>query len=120
MKCLDITAVSILLADCDLILPVEAAYAEPVYHLYVVRTERRDELQAHLQSRGIATVIHYPIPLHLQQAHKSLGYKLGDFPLTEKYSEQILSLPMYPELSDEQAAYVAESIYEFMPKKVLA
>lgn len=109
-----------LLADCDLILPVEAAYAEPVYHLYVVRTDRRDELQAHLQERGIATVIHYPIPLHLQQAHKSLGYKLGDFPLTEKYSEQILSLPMYPELSDEQAAYVAESIYEFMPKKVLA
>lgn len=109
-----------LLADTDLILPIEAEHSEPVYHLYVVRTDRRDELQAHLQERGIATVIHYPIPLHLQKAHQSLGYKQGDFPLTEEYAEQILSLPMYPELSDEQAAYVAEAIYEFMPAKVIA
>lgn len=109
-----------LLADSELILPVEAEQTEPVYHLYVVRTDRRDELQAHLQERGIATVIHYPIPLHMQKAHESLGYKLGDFPLTEEYAKQILSLPMYPELSDEQAEYVAAAIYEFMPAKVLA
>lgn len=109
-----------LLADSELILPVEAEQTEPVYHLYVVRTERRDELQAHLQERGIATVIHYPIPVHMQKAHESLGHKVGDFPLTEEYAEQILSLPMYPELSDEQAAYVAEAIYEFMPAKVFA
>lgn len=109
-----------LLADSDLILPVEADQTEPVYHLYVVRTDRRDELQAYLQERGIATVIHYPIPVHMQKAHESLGHKMGDFPLTEEYAEQILSLPMYPELSDEQAQYVAEAIYEFMPAKVLA
>jgi len=109
-----------LLADSGLILPVEAEGTEPVYHLYVVRTDRRDELQAHLQERNISTVIHYPIPLHVQPAHKSLGYKLGDFPVTESYAKQILSLPMFPELSDEQAAYVAQSIYEFMPAMATA
>lgn len=109
-----------LLADTDLILPMEADGTEPVYHLYVIRTDRRDELQAHLQERGIATVIHYPIPLHLQQAHKSLGYNQGDFPITEEYAEQILSLPMFPELTDEQAEYVAKAIYEFMPTMVPA
>lgn len=109
-----------LLADSGLILPVEAEGTEPVYHLYVVRTDRRDELQAHLQERGIATVIHYPIPVHVQPAHESLGYKSGDFPVTEEYAKQILSLPMFPELSDDQAAYVAKAIYEFMPAAVTA
>jgi dTDP-4-amino-4,6-dideoxygalactose transaminase len=93
--------------------PKEMAYAKHVYHLYVIRTSRRDELQKFLETRGISTGLHYPIPLHLQKVFESLGYKEGDFPATEKAAKEILSLPMYPELTEEQIAYVAGAIREF-------
>ena len=92
-----------LLSDIDgIITPYEADYAKHVYHLYVIRTENRDKLREKLKSEGVATGIHYPIPLHLQPAYNYLGYKRGDFPVTEEYSQEILSLPMYAELSEEQ------------------
>ena len=86
----------------NVIVPYEADYAKHVYHLYVIRIEGRDKLREVLKSKGIATGIHYPIPLHLQLAYNYLGYKNGDFPITEKASQEIISLPMFAELSDEQ------------------
>jgi len=103
-----------LLKDSPLALPVVADFAEPVYHLYVVRTQDRDALQAHLLERGISTVIHYPIPIHLQPAYQDLGYARGDFPITEGYAEQILSLPMYPELTPDAIQYVTQTIEDFV------
>ena len=102
-----------LLAGCSAVLPIEADYAESVYHLYVIRVERRDELRAFLHDQGIATGIHYPIPIHLQPAYQGLGYRRGDFAVSERCAEQILSLPMYPELETGAIAYVADSIKRF-------
>lgn len=84
-----------------------------VYHLYVIRTTRRDELQQYLAQKGITTQIHYPYPIHLQEAWKQLGYRKGDFPVAERLANEILSLPMYPELTDEQIRYVCVSIINF-------
>ena len=78
----------------------EADYAKHVYHLYVIRAEGRDKLREELKSKGIATGIHYPIPLHLQPAYNYLGYKRGDFPIAEECSKEILSLPMFAELRE--------------------
>ncbi len=88
----------------------------PVYHLYVIYLEngRRDELRQYLQEKGIGTGIHYPIPVHLTKAFEYLGYKEGDFPVTEDRAKKILSLPMYPELSREQIEYVVEQIKSFV------
>ena len=102
-----------LLGNLDVILPVEQSYAEAVWHLFVVRVQRRDMLRAYLSERGIATGIHYPIPIHLQEAYRDLGYAAGDFPVTEHCAEQILSLPMYPELTVEMIHYVADVISDF-------
>jgi dTDP-4-amino-4,6-dideoxygalactose transaminase len=99
-----------LLADSDLVLPQEASYAQSVWHLYIVRTQERGQLQTHLTQRNIATGIHYPVPIHLQEAYQDLGYRKGDFPVTEHYAEQILSLPMYAELTDSMISHVVESI----------
>ncbi len=93
--------------------PGEMPYAKHVYHLYVIRVPKREELQKHLDSKGIATGLHYPIPLHMQTAFAHLGYKEGDFPVTEKGAKEILSLPMYPELTEEQIIYVSQAIREF-------
>ena len=93
--------------------PYEADYAKHVYHLYVIRTENRDRLREKLKSEGVATGIHYPIPLHLQPAYNYLGYKLGDFPVTEKASQEIISLPMFAELGDEQIDEIVEFIKYF-------
>ncbi|MCA9734468.1 MAG: DegT/DnrJ/EryC1/StrS family aminotransferase [Deferribacteres bacterium] len=101
------------LKETALVVPVDANFAESVYHLYVVRVKERDELLSYLQSRGISAGIHYPIPIHLQPAYADLGYKTGDFPVTEHYAREIVSLPMFPELRDEQINYVAEAIMEF-------
>ncbi|HTS05643.1 MAG TPA: DegT/DnrJ/EryC1/StrS family aminotransferase [Candidatus Eisenbacteria bacterium] len=95
------------------ILPFVPAWSEPVYHLFVIRTEERDALQAHLASAQIDTGIHYPIPLHLQAAFRSLGYRNGDFSVTEGAAAQILSLPMYPQLRSEQQERIVEAIAEF-------
>jgi dTDP-4-amino-4,6-dideoxygalactose transaminase len=89
-----------------------------VYHLYVIRIEDgdRDELRKYLQQNGVQTGIHYPKPIHLTQAFSYLGYREGDFPVAENYAKQILSLPMYPELTTEQIEYVAHKIKCFMEK----
>jgi dTDP-4-amino-4,6-dideoxygalactose transaminase len=99
-----------------IVTPYVLPHVEPVYHLYVIRVTdgRRDALQRYLNDAGIATGLHYPIPVHLQQAYASLGHKPGDFPVSEQLAVQGLSLPMYPELSDEQVHYVAAKIREFM------
>jgi dTDP-4-amino-4,6-dideoxygalactose transaminase len=94
-------------------LPVEQPYARAVYHLYVVRHPQRDALAAHLKARGIATLIHYPIPLHLQPMFAPLRGRAGDYPVAEAAAGEILSLPLYPEMSDEQVREVAAAIREY-------
>ncbi|MFC1677246.1 DegT/DnrJ/EryC1/StrS family aminotransferase [Planctomycetota bacterium] len=90
--------------------PVEADYARHVYHIYSVRVKNRKQFMDALAKDGVACGIHYPVPLHLQEAYGSLGYKKGDFPVTEKCSEEIVSLPMFAELTCEQIEYVVEKI----------
>jgi dTDP-4-amino-4,6-dideoxygalactose transaminase len=90
--------------------PVEAANVEHIYHLYVIETDRRDAVQKTLKSRQIDTGIHYPVPAHLQEACTPLGYRAGQFPATEAAAARILSLPMYPELTDQQIEYVADAL----------
>jgi dTDP-4-amino-4,6-dideoxygalactose transaminase len=85
-----------------------------VWHLYVIRTEQRDLLREHLVSQGISASIHYPIPIHLQPAYRDLGYKRGEFPVTESCAQQLLSLPMYAELTQGQIEYVAKTTCDFM------
>lgn len=101
------------LEGSGVVVPGEAGGAESVWHLYVIRTEQRDALKDHLISRGISASIHYPIPIHLQPAYLDLGYKRGDFPVTEAYSDRILSLPMYAELTDRQIEFISQTICEF-------
>lgn len=93
----------------DVVVPFVPAYARPVYHLYVVRVIAREELRAQLDQRNVGTGIHYPIPLHLQEAHRTLGYHRGSFPVTEMVASQVLSLPMYPHITGTQQQYVAEA-----------
>ncbi len=102
-----------LLNDTELVLPTENQGNTPVYHLYVISSPKRDELQAFLKDKGIFTGIHYPIPVHLQKATEFLGYKKGDFPVTEHAVSQILSLPMYAELGDDEIKYVVDAIKAF-------
>ena len=87
--------------------------SEPVWHLYVVRTEARDELAGFLRERGIATGLHYPEAPHLSRAYGALGYRPGDFPVAERLAGEVLSLPIFPGMSEEQRARVAEQISEF-------
>lgn len=94
-------------------LPAEQSWARSVYHLYVVQSARRDALRAYLAERGVGTQIHYPVPLHLQKAFAPLGQGEGTCPVAERLAGQILTLPMYPELTDEQVVYVAESVNAF-------
>jgi dTDP-4-amino-4,6-dideoxygalactose transaminase len=96
-----------------IITPCEPSWAKAVYHLYIIRTRKRDELQKYLSENEIGTGLHYPIPLHLQKAYVDLGYDEGDFPITEKVASEILSLPMYPQISADQQKYVASKIKEF-------
>jgi len=102
-----------LLKDTRVVPPFNPEYSEHVYHLYVVQSERRDELREWLGSKGIATGIHYPVPIHLQPAYAHLGHSKGDFPVAEAYARQTLSLPMFPELTKEQIEYVAGAIHQF-------
>lgn len=102
------------LEGSGVVIPGEAPGAESVWHLYVIRTEQRDALKDHLVSKGISASIHYPIPIHLQPAYQDLGYKRGDFPVTEAYADRILSLPMYAELTDSQIEYISGAIAEFL------
>ncbi len=103
-----------LLADNDAIcFPFEPAWSRAVYHLYVIRTNRRDALMNHLKEAGIGTGIHYPIPLHLQKAYQSKSHSESDFPIATRVAEEIISLPMYPQLKAEQQVRVAEEIAAF-------
>jgi dTDP-4-amino-4,6-dideoxygalactose transaminase len=102
-----------LLAELPVTTPFEASYGESVYHLYVIRAEDRDGLRAYLEARGIATGIHYPVPIHLQEAYAGLGYGLHSLPVTESRTQQIVSLPMYAELTTGQVQTVVDAIEEF-------
>lgn len=97
----------------EIILPNEMPYAKHVYHLFVIQTSRRNELQNFLNEHEISTGLHYPVPLHLQECFKHLGYKTGDFPNTEKLADNCLSLPMFPELTEDQVTFVSEKIKQF-------
>jgi dTDP-4-amino-4,6-dideoxygalactose transaminase len=98
----------------DIQLPFEPSWSRAVYHLYVVRTNDRDGLMAYLKDRGIGTGIHYPIPLHLQRAYTFLNYARGDFPVTELVAEQIVSLPMFPQLTAPQQRRVVGAMAHFV------
>lgn len=97
-----------------LILPELAPGATSVYHLFVIRTQKRDELQQYLNEHGVGTLIHYPVPPHMQQAYSFLNLKQGDFPLAEEIAATSLSLPMYPGLSNTEIEYVCDLIKTFM------
>jgi dTDP-4-amino-4,6-dideoxygalactose transaminase len=94
-------------------LPREAAYAEHVYHLFVVQTSARDALQRFLAAANVHTGIHYPVPAHLQPAYAALGHKEGDFPESERQARRVLSLPMFAELTERQLRYVAHAVEDF-------
>jgi dTDP-4-amino-4,6-dideoxygalactose transaminase len=94
--------------------PVDEPGCESVYHLFVVRIERRDACRAWLDARGIGTGVHYPIPLHLQPALRHLGYSAGAFPISERLCRQVVSLPMHPFIDRSQAEYVAGALAEFL------
>ena len=95
-------------------LPYEPFWSKAVFHLYVVQVQNREQLQNHLGAAGIGTGIHYPIPLHLQNAYKDLGYREGDFPVSEKAASQILSLPMFPGLTYPQQDRIAQRVLDFL------
>ncbi|MEW6188434.1 MAG: DegT/DnrJ/EryC1/StrS family aminotransferase [Thermodesulfobacteriota bacterium] len=92
------------------ILPQEADYARHVYHIFPIRVKNRDEVMSALGQKGINCGIHYPVPVHLQKAYEFLGHKKGDFPVSEKIASEVLSLPMFPELAEEQIAYIADAL----------
>lgn len=96
-----------------IILPEVPSWADPVWHIFAVRCERRNELREFLEARGIGTNVHYPTPVHLQGAYKSLGYSVGDFPVAEQVACTELSLPMFYGMDDKQIAWVIESVNEF-------
>ena len=96
------------------ITPVEKEYNKHVYHLYVIRAKNRQKLAEYLNLKEIQTGVHYPTPIHLQEAYSNLGYKKGSFPIAEQYADEILSLPMFPELTEEQISYVSKSIKDFL------
>ena len=101
-------------------IPIEASWTKGVYHLYVVRVHDREALQAYLAEAGIGSGIHYPIPLHLQKAYQYLGHKRGDFPVTERVAAEIVSLPMFPQLTHSQQDEVANKVKEFAASRVNA
>jgi dTDP-4-amino-4,6-dideoxygalactose transaminase len=97
----------------EIVLPKTANGATHVYHLYVIRTEKRDELQEHLNKHEIGTLIHYPIPPHLQKAYSHLGLKKGDFPLAEEIANTCISLPLWPGMTETEVIFIAKNIANF-------
>ncbi len=97
----------------EVVLPFDPDYSYSNYYVYVVRCQERDELKNFLNKRGIGAQIHYPVPLHLQEGYKFLGYEHSELPIAEKYAKEILSLPMFPELSIKQIHYIVNSIKKF-------
>ncbi len=102
------------LAGPALTLPAEALHSQPVYHVYAIRTRLRDGLQEWLSRQHIQTGIHYPVPVHLQPAYEDLGYRPGDLPVTERAAREMLSLPLYPEMSEQAVATVSAAIREYL------
>jgi dTDP-4-amino-4,6-dideoxygalactose transaminase len=105
-----------LLANTDgaITLPYEPSWSRAVYHLYVIRTEDREGMMNHLKTAGVGIGIHYPIPLHLQKAYERVGYKRGNFPVSERVATEVASLPMFPQLRAEQQRHVVEAVLEFV------
>lgn len=101
------------LKETDLVLPAILEGSEPAWHLFVVRSRHRDALQRYLKSAGVSTLVHYPVPPHLQQAYKDMAYKSGSFPITEAIHREVLSLPMGPHLSESHAAQVIQAVRSF-------
>ena len=100
-----------LLKDIDgVITPPVSPSVKHVYHVYVIRTKKRQQLLEAFGKKGISAIIHYPIPLHLQQAYKDLGYKKGDFPVAEEVANEIISLPMYPHLNERQIKFIVKTL----------
>ncbi|MDZ4070740.1 MAG: DegT/DnrJ/EryC1/StrS family aminotransferase [Sediminibacterium sp.] len=97
----------------DLVLPKISTGATHVYHLYVIRSEKRNALQNFLNEKGIGTLIHYPVPPYLQEAYQSLGYTKGSFPIAEKIADTCLSLPIWPGMQKDEIDYISETIREF-------
>lgn len=97
----------------EIILPYVPEYANPVWHIFAIRCKRRDELEKFLNDGGIGTNKHYPIPMHLQECYKDLGFKEGDFPIAEEISATELSIPMYYGMTDEEVQYVIDKVNEF-------
>jgi dTDP-4-amino-4,6-dideoxygalactose transaminase len=100
------------LNGADVVRPIEMPYARHVYHIYAVRASDRAELQRGLQANGVQTGIHYPIPVHLQEGYRDLGYVAGQFPESERAAREVLSLPMYPELSNSQVEFVSAAVHQ--------
>ena len=97
----------------DVVLPVVPSWAEPVWHLFVIRTQRRDALQKHLADAGVGTQIHYPVPPHLSKAYAGAGWERGDFPLAEKFASEVLSLPIGPHTTAQQVDHVCGAVRHF-------
>ena len=96
--------------------PKDDPQNESVYHLFVVRVPRREEFRAHLDASGIATGVHYPVPVHLQPAYRELGYSVGDFPVTERLTREIVSLPMHPFMQQADVQHVAAAAADFLSR----
>jgi dTDP-4-amino-4,6-dideoxygalactose transaminase len=96
----------------EVLTPFEAKYARHVYHVYAIRLQERDAVLRYLQEKGVGCGVHYPVPIHLQEAGRNLGYTKGAFPIAENLANQFLSLPMFPELTEEQIEYVALCVSE--------
>lgn len=94
--------------------PFEASYSRHVYHVYAIRVQARDEMRRRLEEKGIGCAVHYPVPIHLQEAYQNLGYPTGAFPIAKRLAEEFLSLPMFPELTEEQIALVSREVKESM------
>jgi len=105
-----------LLADLPVVTPGVAAYSEPVFHVYALRVQNRDQVLADMADQGVACGIHYPVPVHLQKAYEHLGWKAGSLPVSEKIADEFLSLPMFPELNNDQLEQVAGALTNCLEK----
>ena len=103
-----------LFADMDVVTPYSEDFNYHIYNQYVIRVQHRDDLKQVLKEAGIGTEIYYPVPLHLQECYSELGYKQGDFPASEEASKQVLALPIYPELTEEQQEQIVGVIADFL------
>jgi dTDP-4-amino-4,6-dideoxygalactose transaminase len=103
--------------NANVVTPFEPEWSQAIYHLYVVRVEDRDGLMSYLKTQEIGTGIHYPVPLHLQKAYRSLNYRVGDFPVCERVAAEIVSLPMFPNLTGDQQRKVVAETQKFVASK---